>query len=258
MFSVFAVLLLLGAAIHPAAALNLSWSDEFTGGGNPPSSGNWSYETGGGWGNNELEIYTTALVNCHVISDATGTDGQALQIEATTDTGKWNGQWYSARITTAQHHLVVPGSYVEYRCKFPNSGKGYWPAGWMLGTVGGTWPACGEIDVAEEVNGSTQNHQSLHMPNWNPSVVETVNNSTTTYHNYGMLWALDGSYITFSVDGVNTATFSKGGGGTWEFNTNNEFFIILNLAIGGNFPGNPTARTAVNGNFDIDYVRQYN
>ena len=66
------------------------------------------------------------------------------------------------------------------------------------------------------------------------------------------------SSITFNVDGVNTAVFSRGGGGTWEFNNNNQFFIILNLAIGGGFPGNPNSGTAVNGNFFVDYVRQYN
>jgi hypothetical protein len=259
MFSVLTGLLLLGAGATRVSAWGITWSDEFTGINNPPWAGNWQYDTGGGgWGNNELETYVNSLANCHIVSDGTGTDSQTLRFEAQTDTGKWNGHWYSARINTASHHLVVPGSYVEYRCKFPNSGQGYWPAAWMLGTVGGTWPACGEIDVAEEVDGQWENHQSLHMPNWNPTVVNTINSSTTTYHNYGAWWPADGSSITFNVDGNNTATFSKGGGGTWEFNTNNKFFIILNLAIGGNFPGNPNSSTAVNGNFFVDYVRQYN
>ncbi|HEY3930965.1 MAG TPA: glycoside hydrolase family 16 protein [Verrucomicrobiae bacterium] len=259
MLSVVAILLLLGVSATRVSAWGITWSDEFTGINNPPWSGNWGYDTGGGgWGNNELEIYVNSLANCHIVSDGTGTDSQALRFEAQTDTGKWNGQWYSARINTYGHHYVVPGSYVEYRCKFPNSGQGYWPAAWMLGTVGGTWPACGEIDVAEEIDGQWENHQSLHMPNWNPTVVNTINSSTTTYHNYGAWWPADGSSITFNVDGNNTATFSKGGGGTWEFNTNNKFFIILNLAIGGNFPGNPNSSTAVNGNFFVDYVRQWN
>jgi hypothetical protein len=259
MFLVVAILLLLGISATRVSAWGITWSDEFTGINNPPWSGNWGYDTGGGgWGNNELEIYVNSLANCHIVSDGTGTDSQALRFEAQTDTGKWNGQWYSARINTYGHHYVVPGSYVEYRCKFPNSGQGYWPAAWMLGTVGGTWPACGEIDVAEEIDGQWENHQSLHMPNWNPTVVNTINSSTTTYHNYGAWWPADGSSITFNVDGNNTATFSKGGGGTWEFNTNNKFFIILNLAIGGNFPGNPNSSTAVNGNFFVDYVRQWN
>jgi hypothetical protein len=257
--SIVTLLLLLAASAPRAGAWGITWSDEFTGVNNPPWSGNWSYELGGGgWGNGELEIYVNSLANCHIVSDGTGTDSQALRFEAQTDTGKWNGQWYSARINTYGKHFVVPGSYVEYRCKFPNSGQGYWPAAWMLGTVGGAWPACGEIDVAEEVDGQWENHQSLHMPGWNPTVVKTISNSTTTYHNYGAWWPADGSSITFNVDGVNTAVFSRGGGGTWEFNNNNQFFIILNLAIGGGFPGNPNSGTAVNGNFFVDYVRQYN
>ncbi len=180
MLGAIVVLLLLGVSAHRAIAWGITWSDEFTGINNQPWSGNWSFETGGGgFGNGELETYVNSWVNCHIVSDGTGTDGQALQFEAQTDSGQWNGNWYSARINTYGKHFVVPGSYVEYRCKFPNSGQGYWPAGWMLGTVGGNWPACGEIDVAEEVDGQWENHQSLHMPNWNPTVVWTVNHSTT-------------------------------------------------------------------------------
>jgi len=250
----FLVLGLVGAAAQRASAWGITWSDQFTGVGDYPYAGTWSYDLGaGGWGNNELETYVNSWANCHIISDGTGTDGQALQIEAQTDS---NGNWYSARINTASHHLVPVNSYVEFRCKFPNAGQGYWPAAWMLGTVGGTWPACGEIDVAEEINGSWQNNQSLHMPGWNPTVAYSPNSSTTTYHNYGAWWTP--TYITFNVDGNNTATFSQGGGGTWEFNSNNQFFIILNLAIGGNYPGNPNSATQDDGNFDIDYVEQYN
>jgi beta-glucanase (GH16 family) len=254
LFSAVVALLLLGAGTYRASAWGITWSDEFTGVGDQPYSGFWSYDLGGGgWGNNELETYVNSYANAHIISDGTGTDGQALQIEAQTSS---SGQWYSARINSAGKHQVPVNSYIEYRCKFPNAGDGYWPAAWMLGTVGGAWPACGEIDIAEEINGQWQNHQSLHMPNWNPTVVSTPNSSTTTYHNYGAWWTP--TYITFNVDGVNTATFSEGGGGTWEFNSNNSFFLIINLAIGGNFPGNPDGSTQDNGNFDIDYVEQYN
>jgi len=180
--------------------VGITWSDEFTGAssGAQPWSGNWSYELGGGgWGNNELETYVNSWANSHMVLDGTGTDSQALRIEAQTDTGAWNGHWYSARINSYGHHLVVPGSYVEFRCKFPNSGRGYWPAAWMLGTVGGAWPACGEIDVAEEVDGQwetiractcrtgtdgRQNHQQFHHH--------------LSY--YGAWWPADGSSITFT------------------------------------------------------------
>jgi hypothetical protein len=258
MFSVIAMLLLMGVGATRVSAWGVTWSDWFTTGvGSQPDSANWSYDTGGGgWGNNELEIYVNSQANCHVVTDSSSPDGYALQFEAQTTTGTWSGQWYSARINTYGHHYVTPGSYVEFCCKFPNSGQGYWPAAWMLGTVGGTWPACGEIDVAEEINGQGVNHQSLHMPNWNPT--GTQNFSVGTYNRYGVWWPADGSLITFNFNGNNQATYSRGGGGTWEFNNNNKFFIIMNLAIGGNFPGNPNSGTKVNGNFDVEYVEQYN
>jgi len=254
-------LLLLATCAPRAFGWGITWGDDFTGVNNQPWSGNWSFQTGGGNANHELEIYVNSWANCHVISDGTGTDGQALQFQAQTDNGAWNGTWYSARINTYGKHSFGTGTYLEFRCKFPYAGgyaQGYWPAAWCLGTTGGNWPANGEIDVAEEVDGQWENHQSLHMPNWDPTVVKTISNSTTTYHNYGVWIQPDGSYITFSVDGVNTATFYRGGGGTWEFNPPRQFYIILNLAIGGDFPGNPISNTHVNGNFDVDYVHQWN
>lgn len=235
------------------------WSDEFTGAatGAQPNPATWTYDLGaGGWGNSELETYVNSQANAHMIWDGTGTDSQALQIEAQTWNNNGNIQWYSARIKTEGIHSFGPYGYYEARCKFPNAGDGYWPAFWLLGnninSVG--WPACGEIDIAEEINGQWQNHQSLHMPNWNPTLVTTPNSSTTTYHNYGANW--QPGYITFYVDGAATGTFSEGGGGTWEFD-GQTMFILLNLAIGGAWPGNPDGTTSANGNFDIDYVRQY-
>ena len=246
---------LFGMSQQGAAAWGVTWSDEFTGVNNQPWSGNWNFDTGGNNANHELETYVNSWANCHIISDGTGSDNQALQIEAQTDTSH---RWYSARINTFGKHTFGPGTYLEFRCKFPNSGKGYWPAGWTLGTVGGAWPACGEIDTAEEINGQWENHQSLHMPGWDPTVVKTVSSSTSTYHNYGMWWPADTNSITFNVDGTNTATFYRGQAGTWEFNSNQQEGIIINLAIGGDWPGSPDGSTSPNGNFDVDYVRQYN
>jgi len=229
------------------------WSDEFNGAvGSGPNTGTWNYDLGaGGWGNNEWETYVNSNANCHVISDGTGTDSRALQIEAQTDSSH---RWYSARINTNGKHNFGPYGYFEARCKFPNAGGGYWPAFWMLGTNIGSvgWPTCGEIDIAEEINGQWENHQSLHCPGWDPTLVRTINSSTSTYHNYGANW--QPGYVAFYVDGVATGTFSRGGGGNWVFDNQSDF-IILNLAIGGNWPGTPTG--VANGNFDIDYVRQY-
>src|SRR5258705_9029588 len=101
LFSVVAMLFLLAAGAPRASAWGITWSDEFTGVNNQPWSGNWNFETGGGgWGNNEWQIYVNSWANCHVVSDGTGTDGQALRFRAETSNGQWNGQWYSARIQT--------------------------------------------------------------------------------------------------------------------------------------------------------------
>ncbi len=244
------------AQAQAPAGMRLIWSDEFTGANTAavPYSGTWGYNTGGGgWGNNEWETYVTSWANAHMVWDGTGTDSQALQIEAQQD---GNGNWYSARINTQGRHTFGPYGYYEVRCKFPNSGKGYWPAFWMLGNNIGSvgWPSCGEIDIAEEINGQWENHQSLHIPGWDPTVIRTVNSSTSTYHTYGAYWMP--GYVTFYTDGAQTATFSRGGGGNWVFD-NQTVFMILNCAIGGNWPGGTDGSTRPNGNFDIDYVRQY-
>ena len=235
------------------------WTDEFTGAANSsqPYGGTWNYDTGGGgWGNGELEVYTTSADNAHMIFDGTGTDGQALQIKATNT----NGTWYSARLKTQGKIAFGPYGYFEARCKFPNAGKAYWPAFWFLGNNIGAvgWPTCGEIDVAEESNGQWENHQSLHMPGWDPTLVTSPNSSTSTYHNYGVNW--QPGYCTFYVDGNQTGTFSRGGGGNWVFD-NQTLFMLLNLSIGGGGTpftgGGPDGSTQGTGYFDVDYVRQY-
>lgn len=244
------------AAAQAPAGMGRVWADEFTGAASSatPSASSWSYQTGGGgWGNNELEVYTNNADNAHMIWDSTGTDSQALQIKATNS----GGTWYSARIITAGKVSFGPYGYFEARCKFPNAGRGYWPAFWFLGNNIGSvgWPTCGEIDVAEECNGSWDNHQSLHMPGWDPTLVTTPNNSTGSYHNYGVNW--QPGYCTFYVDGNQTGTFSRGGGGTWEFD-GQTVYMLLNMAVGGNFTGGGTdGSTQGTGYFDIDYVRQY-
>jgi len=237
------------------AGMGIVWQDEFTGAqyGGGPNTNRWAFDTGaGGWGNNELETYTTSTANAHITWDSTGTDNQSLCITATNSTGIWT----SARINTSGKESFGPYGYYEARCKFPNAGDGYWPAFWMLGNNIGSvgWPTCGEIDIAEEINGQWENHQSLHMPGWNPTLETSPNSSTTTYHNYGANWQPNA--VTFYVDGQATGTFSNGGGGTWEFN-NQQMYILLNCAVGGNFPGNPDGSTQGTGTFWTDYVRVY-
>lgn len=258
--SLVAIGLFIATSAPRAFAWGITWSDNFTGVNNQPYSGNWGYDTGaGGWGNNELETYVTSWANAHVVSDGGTTDGQSLQIEAQTDS---SGRWYSARINSYGKHSFGQGTYLEFNCKFPNAGQGYWPACWCLGTTGGTWPADGEIDVAESIDNANGNWSTLHMPNWNPGTGEySVPNACTQYHRYGMWLDTSGSYINFEYQGnvIDTIYASSApGGATWEYWSPRQFFIIINCAIGGSFPGNPNGSTKDDGNFDVDYVWQYN
>ena len=244
------------AMASPPSGYSLIWSDEFNqGAGAIPNQAVWGYDTGaGGWGNNELETYVNSQANCHIINDATATDGQALQIEVQTDTA---GRYYSARINSAGGKHIGPYGYLEYRCQLPGgNATGIWPAAWTLGTVGGTWPYCGEIDIMEQVNGENINHGSLHAPGWDPTRTINIGGMTSAYHTYGAVWS-QGS-VTFMVDNqaYETQTSSGAPGGAWVFD-NNPQFMIINLAVGGGFPGPPSSSTTIPSDLKVDYVRFY-
>jgi hypothetical protein len=260
----FAAIGLAFATCAPSAfGWGITWADYFSNS-SAPDSGNWSYQTGaGGWGNNELETYVSSYANCHGISDGSSPTGQALQIEPQTDS---SGRWYSARINTYGKYSFGVGSYLAISCRFPNGGQGYWPAGWCLGTSGGNWPADGEIDVAESINGDEDNWQTLHMPGANGSTYspgtgeEYVGDAINDYVTYGMWLDTSGSYINFEINGTVITTIyasSTPSGATWEYWSPRQFYILLNCAIGGNFPGNPNSGTRANANFDIAYVEVY-
>lgn len=229
-------------------APTLVWSDEFNVDGAPDSS-KWGYDLGaGGWGNNEAEYYTNRPENVIV-------QNGILKINAIKE--NYSGSSYtSARILTKDKFSFKYGR-VEIRAKLPIGG-GTWPAFWMLGanisSVG--WPACGEVDILEEVgNQLNVNHSSLHSPGRSGSTPDTatitVPNSTTEFHIYSADWSA--STIKFYVDNQLFYTFLNSN--SFPFNQN--FFLIINFAMGGNFGGtidpNFTSST-----FQIDYVRVYN
>ena len=230
-----------------AASLSLVWSDEFNVDGAPDPT-KWGYDTGaGGWGNNELEYYTNRPDNV-IIS------GGTLKIIGKAES--YNGSAYtSARILTKGKYSFKYGK-IEVSAKLPG-GAGTWPAIWMLGdnisTVG--WPACGEADIMEMI-GSQLNtiHGSLHDPTHyggNSNTGSTVvPNTTTQFHKYAMEWSP--STIKYSVDDVVYYTYANNS--TLPFNQN--FFIILNFALGGNWPGavDPAFTSAT---MEVDYVRVY-
>ncbi len=233
-----------------AATWNQVWSDEFNG--TSLNTSNWTYETGtgsSGWGNNELEYYTGRPENVQVT-------GGNLVITARKES--YGGMNYtSARIKTQGLKSFTYGK-IEARIKLP-SGQGLWPAFWMLGTnitsVG--WPYCGEIDIMERVNNNSNVNGTVH---WDAGGYASYGRTSgnldfSQFHVYSIEW--DSSYIRWFVDGVQYNEFyiANNTGNTEEFQK--PFFLLLNLAVGGNWPGSPDGSTPFPSQMLVDYVRVY-
>lgn len=227
----------------------LVWSDEFNTTGAPNSSF-WTMETGNGesgWGNNELQYYTNRSENVFV-SDGT------LKINLKKESYEGFG-YTSARMITKGKYSFKYGK-IEFRAKLP-IGKGTWPALWMLGSNIDTvpWPACGEIDVMEHV-GNQQNiiHGTLHSPPFFGGNAQTksvtIPDVSTAFHLYSMEW--NASEIKFAVDG--NVFYTVPNSASTPFNNN--FFIIMNVAMGGNF-GGTVDPAFVASTMEVDYVRVY-
>jgi beta-glucanase (GH16 family) len=230
--------------------MKLVWSDEFNING-APDTAKWAYDLGNGdngWGNQELQSYTNSPDNVYV-------KGGKLVIEAK----KKDNQWTSARLKTLGKKSWTYGKIV-FRAKLP-TGKGTWPALWMLGenitTVG--WPACGEIDIMEHVGRNPGVIQSaMHTIASHGDTVDknskTVGTFDTKFHTYEVLWTEQ--KIEFFIDGDSFYTYqpSVKDNTTWPYNA--PFFIIMNIAIGGGFGGDvdPVLNFA---RMEIDYVRVY-
>lgn len=224
----------------------LVWQDEFT---NNISS-DWVFETGGGgWGNNELQYYRQ--------ENASIENGNLKISVKKEDFGGRN--YTSARMKTESKKFFKYGK-IEARIAVP-AVQGIWPAFWMLGQNIGSvgWPKCGEIDIMEHVNLGNTNFGTIHWENENGVKVEyggkTEVNTITNYHTYTVEW--DAKLIKWFVDGVkyHEASIENGVNGTSEFHEN--FFILLNVAVGGNWPGNNIDNNAMPVNMYVDYVRVY-
>ena len=239
---------------------NLVFEDEFDVNG-APDAAKWSYDIGrgsdnNGWGNNELQFYTDRPENVVV------QNGYLIITAKQEALGGAN--YTSARLKTKNLFDQKYGRF-EARIKLP-LGKGLWPAFWMLGSnidqVG--WPKCGEIDIMEYLgNSPTQILGTLHGPQF--SGAESISKTYTLpnsrfdneFHVFGVEWSEN--YINWYVDDVlyNQITRKQieSEGGEWVFD--NSFFMILNMAVGGNLPGSPNSSTTFPQRMLVDYVRVY-
>lgn len=262
------------------ASGTLVWSDEFANAGNSnvgPSASTWTYDTGTNCcGNNELETYCawgstaspcdTSNPNAYI-----GTDG-FLHVVARNPSAN---VYTSARLKSQGLFSFMYGR-IEARMKLPES-QGMWPAFWLLGNNIATinWPACGELDVMEHIDGNNPPPYAGGTPpgyDWIAGSVHggTAGNeangsqqyhpsgfSAAEWHTYGMIWS-KGKVEYYVDDPANIyATFTPANfPGTWPFDQGPQF-IILNLAVGGDWPGSPDKTTVFPGDMMVDYVRIY-
>ncbi len=264
----------------PAGAL--VWSDEFSNSTGTPAQPNpaiWTYDTGNsGFGNQELETYCawgssaspcSAVNPSEYVGSYPGTDG-VLYIVAQQPS---SGVYTSARLKT-QGLFSFQYGRLEFRALVPEA-QGFWPAAWLLGNNIATvnWPACGEQDVLERVDAAAS-------PDWNDGSIHGTgftggtglgtmyyfpdNETAAEWHTYGMIWK-PGSVQYYVDDPVNNiyATYTPSSltplndGAVWPFDTGQSNFIILNLAIGGDWPGPPDSSTPFPSEMLVDYVRIY-
>lgn len=241
----------------------LVWSDEFNGAdGSAPDGSRWTVETGGnGWGNHELEYYTNRLQNIQ-------TQAGKLVITArhegySDDKGVLFG-YTSARIKTLHKFEQAYGRF-EARIRIPR-GQGIWPAFWMLGNDidSKPWPACGEIDIMENIGKEPATvHGTIHGPGYSGEkgigsafTVPAGKNFTDDFHIYAVEW--QPNVIRFYVDDHLYATRTPAdlpSGAKWVYD--HPFFILLNVAVGGDWPGSPDVTTKFPQSMLIDYVRVY-
>jgi len=245
-----------------AAPWTLSWSDEFNApDGTAPDPAKWSFDLGGGgWGNNERESYTARPENAvqrggNLVITArqeayTGADGKAQQ-------------YTSARMKTEGKFAQAYGRF-EARMKLP-TGKGIWPAFWMLGADIGQvdWPKAGEIDVLEAIGPGTTVYSTLHGPGYSGAHALSTKFELpggeaidAGFHVYAVEWAPEAIRFYFDDHLIVEQTPKDLPQGTaWVFD--HPFFLLLDLAVGGRWPGDPDATTALPAQMLVDYVRVY-
>ncbi len=232
------------------AGYTLVWQDEFKGTTIDPA--NWVHETGPNWFNNELQNYTDRPVNSFIANGKLVIEAKKENLEGR--------EYTSARMKTAGLHEFKYGR-IDIRAKLP-FGQGIWPALWMLGNnidaVG--WPKCGEIDIMELIGKQPSTlYGTIHWDN-NGSHADYGGSTNLTngifadeFHVFTIIW--DNQQIKWLLDDVQFHAVDITPAGLSEFH--NDFFLIFNVAVGGDWPGNPDATTVFPQQMQVDYVRVF-
>jgi beta-glucanase (GH16 family) len=234
----------------------LVWNDEFNG--TALDLNTWNQEIGNGsngWGNNELEYYTSSTKNTFI------SNGNLI-IEARKE--PVSGFNYTSGRMTTQNKKAFTFGRIDMRAKLPVS-KGIWPALWMLGANINTvsWPACGEIDMMELIG--TYPGRCYGTMHWKPVSGTNTNkgseynlpsgNFSQQFHVFSIIWTQD--TIKWLVDDHLYLTTTKADVGTANYPFNADQFLIFNVAVGGNWPGSPDANTVFPQRMFVDYVRVF-
>jgi hypothetical protein len=261
----------LAGTVPPApSGWNTVFSDNFAGAaGSAPSSANWFYDIGSGYGTGEIENTTNSTNNVYL-------DGNGDMVLKAIDT---NGTWTSGRIESTRDDFEAPaGGELEMTASIeqpnPANGLGYWPAFWALGSpmrAGGGWPQSGEIDMMEDVNGLNEASQTLHDSANSPGHALMACPTTgcqTGYNTYSVIVNrvnTSAEYLEFLMDGTVESTITEASVGTaaWQAAIDHGFFIIFDLAMGGNYPDGiegsttPTSATTSGASMSVGYVAVY-
>jgi F5/8 type C domain/Ricin-type beta-trefoil lectin domain/Putative Ig domain len=248
------------------------FGDNFAGAANSaPAASNWFYDIGTGYGTGESEQTTNSTSNVYL-------DGNGHLVLKATDS---NGTWTSGRIeSTRDDFQAPPGGKLEMTASIeqpnPANGLGYWPAFWALGSpmrTGGGWPTSGEIDMMEDVNGLNEASQTLHDASNSPGHALTAcpgagSSCQTGYHTYSVIidrTNTSAETLQFLMDGTVESTITEASVGTtaWQEAIDHGFFIIFDLAMGGNYPDGecncttPTSATSSGASMSVGYVAVY-
>ncbi|HEY5398658.1 MAG TPA: ricin-type beta-trefoil lectin domain protein, partial [Trebonia sp.] len=259
-----------GTAPPPPSGWSTVFSDNFAGAaGSAPSAANWFYDIGTGYGTGEIENTTNSTSN--VYQDGNGD----LALKAI-DNG---GTWTSGRIESTRDDFEAPaGGELEMTASIeqpnPANGLGYWPAFWALGSpmrAGGGWPQSGELDMMEDVNGLNEASQTLHDSANSPGhalIPCPTTGCQTGYNTYSVIinrTNTSAETLEYVMDGVVESTITEASVGTaaWQAAIDHGFFIIFDLAMGGNYPDGisgettPTSATSSGASMSVQYVAVY-